>query len=503
MRPIGTTAPRRGTTIAAPMRHTPIVLLTLIAALIAPAAALADGPPPGSTAKRAGVQTLKYRIGPIPITPGQNDNVVIPNDKKPTVDGWIVGFRPNLTRKGGAIPRVDDIHLHHGVWVVNGRPVYAAGEEKTQLYSPEGFGWRHRTTDGWLMNHMIHNLTPTPTEVYITYELDFIPNGSPAAAGLREVRTQWLDVMGFDAYPVFDVHKGAGGRDKRFTYPTEDAKARTTRRNRWVVEEDGALVGTAGHLHPGGLHTEMFLTRAGRTTRLFRSEAKYWEPAGPVSWDMAMSTAPANWRVGVKAGDEVWITATYDTARASWYESMGIMPTIFSPGAAGPDPFETDVDVPGKVTHGALRENRNHGGDPLGLPDPRRLLSTPPPPKRTVGIRDFLYGRGDLNAIGRSGRPPTVKPGQTLRFVNRDAKDNVMHSITSCKAPCNKSTGIAYPLADGPVRFDSGNLGFGPAGFTAAANRDSWKTPRTLKAGTYTYFCRVHPFMRGAFRVAR
>ena len=76
-----------------------------------------------------------------------------------------------------------------------------------------------------------------------------------------------------------------------------------------------------------------------------------------------------------------------------------------------------------------------------------------------------------------------------------------MHTITSCRAPCNGLTGIAYPLADGPVRFDSGNLGFGPRNATAAAQRVTWKTPKQLRIGTYTYFCRVHPFMRGSFRV--
>jgi plastocyanin len=30
-----------------------------------------------------------------------------------------------------------------------------------------------------------------------------------------------------------------------------------------------------------------------------------------------------------------------------------------------------------------------------------------------------------------------------------------------------------------------------------------WKTPKNLKVGTYAYFCRVHPFMRGAFRVTK
>jgi len=27
------------------------------------------------------------------------------------------------------------------------------------------------------------------------------------------------------------------------------------------------------------------------------------------------------------------------------------------------------------------------------------------------------------------------------------------------------------------------------------------KTPKSLDPGKYTYFCRVHPFMRGAFEV--
>ena len=53
-----------------------------------------------------------------------------------------------------------------------------------------------------------------------------------------------------------------------------------------------------------------------------------------------------------------------------------------------------------------------------------------------------------------------------------------------------------------PGDFDSGQLGFNYAGFNApAVDRDTWKTPKNLKPGTYTYFCRVHPFMRGSFRV--
>jgi plastocyanin len=462
------------------------LVTALLLLLLAPAAASAE--------------TLSYRYGPIEIAPGQNTIELAPNQLKPPVDGWITGFKPNLTYADGEVPRVDVVHLHHGVWISNLRPLFAAGEEKTRLVAPQGYGWRYRTSDQWLMNHMIHNLTPDRATVYIDYELEFVRAGAPEAAGMKDVQTVWLDVRPLQFYPVFDVHRGAGGRDGRYTYPDE-AGLRDYKANRWVVQEDGVLVGTAGHLHPGGLWTDLHIERDGRRVPLFRSRAKYFEPAGAVSWDVAMEATPPEWRVGVKRGDVLSVSATYDSRRASWYEVMGIMLVAFHPGGTGPDPFAVKVDVRGQVTHGHLKENRNHGGAISGLRDPRRLLAAPVPAGGAVAIQGFVYSRGDLLRTGRRGRPPAVRQGRSLQFVNRDARRGIQHSITSCRAPCNRATGIAYPLADGPVRFDSGNLGFGPAGMTAAANRDTWKTPRALRPGTYTYFCRVHPFMRGSFRV--
>jgi plastocyanin len=448
----------------------------------------------------ASAETLHYEYGPITIKPGQNTIALEENTLKPPVDGWITGFRPNLVRKDGSVPRVDVIHLHHGVWLKNFAPLFAAGEEKTTFTAPPGFGWRYRTTDRWQMNHMIHNLTPTPEQVYITYDLEFVPDTDPAAAAMNEIETIWLDVMGLSAYPVFDAKRGQGGKDRRLTYPDEVPGAP---RHSWTVQEDGALVGTAGHLHPGGLWTDMTLTRDGRTTRLFRSKAVYYEPAGAVSWDVSMTATPQSWRVQLRKGDVVRVSGTYDTRKASWYESMAIMPAMFDPGGTGADPFTTDVDVEGAVTHGHLPENNGHGGAFSGLPDPRKMFSLPIRGSGTVAIEGFVYGQGDLGMTGRRGRPAQVRRGRGLRFVNRDAKRTIFHTITSCKAPCNRSTGIAYPLANGKVDFDSGELGFGPRGFTAAANRDSWTTPRNLRPGLYTYFCRVHPFMRGAFKVKR
>jgi len=83
----------------------------------------------------------------------------------------------------------------------------------------------------------------------------------------------------------------------------------------------------------------------------------------------------------------------------------------------------------------------------------------------------------------------------------------VEYQVTG-REPERQAKGV-YPAAgddewiaiDGPVDFDSGELGYGPKGYTAASNRGDWQTPKNLPAGTYTYFCRVHPFMRGSFRV--
>jgi plastocyanin len=116
-----------------------------------------------------------------------------------------------------------------------------------------------------------------------------------------------------------------------------------------------------------------------------------------------------------------------------------------------------------------------------------------------VAIKDWLYTEGDMSA---TKSVPTVKPGGTITYDNQDANIGVgqWHTITACSAPCNQSTGIAYPLADGPVIFDSGELGLGGP---PTANRTTWTIPSDLPVGTYTYFCRIHPLMRGAFRVEK
>jgi hypothetical protein len=509
------------------------------------------GPPPGA-------EVLNYKFGPMRIQPGQNLINLDLQKERPDVDGYIVGFRPGLVyAQNGKSPSVKIVHLHHAVWLVGDdiahlKPTFAAGEEKTYFNAPPGFGWRYTTKQTWVLNHMIHDLTAQPQNVYLTYTLYFIPDTAPEAANITPIDTQWMDVQGIKPYPVFNALKGKGTKTRsgttEFTYPDQAPnayKADGIVRNKWVVDHDGTLVSTAGHLHPGGLWTDMTLTRDGLTKRIFRSRANYFEPAGSVSWDVAMSAATPDWKVNVRKGDVLSVSATYDTSRASWYEVMGIMIVGITrnPVPGGVDPFDPStgtVDQTDYLTHGRLKENVDSGvgkANP-GLRNPIRLRTGPF--KDRIVIRNFVYSQGDLSYPGKAGLPPAVRQGRSLTFVNEDAPlTERFHTITACRAPCNLTGGIGYPLANG-AGFDSGELGYGPTistllygggdqtvpispvvdtptdnancksvpGLVAVirngcAGTQVYKTPKNLRPGTYAYFCRIHPFMRGAFRVVK
>jgi hypothetical protein len=524
------------------------ILLTASSAMAASAFKAAAKPlPVRDPGVPPGAQVLKYKFGPMKIKPGQNLIDVDVQKERPSVNGYIVSFRPGLVyAKNGKSPSVDTVHLHHAVWLVDFKPTFAAGEEKTYFNAPSGYGWRYTTEQSWFLNHMIHDLTGNDQEVYLTYTMYFIPDTAPEAANIKPIHTQWMDVQGVKPYPVFNALKGEGKKG-RLEYPdgVKNAYASDGKvRNRWVVDKDATMVSTAGHLHPGGLYNDLKITRDGKTVNVFRSTANYFEPTGATSWDVAMGATGPNWRVAIKKGDVLSTSATYDTSKASWYEVMGIMVVGVTDGPdGGVDPFTGQVDKTQYLTHGRLPENREP--KQVGKPNPglhNPLHSRQGPFKDRVTIRNFIYDQGDLSMPGKKGLPPSVRQGRSLTFVNEDNPLTVrFHTITACKTPCNGYGGIRYPLAGSTSVFDSGELGYGPTISTVGlyeqgdlatpitpvvptptdkanckgggptglvtilangcVGTTTWKTPKNLSPGTYSYFCRIHPFMRGAFRV--
>ncbi len=524
----------------------PVLVSAALALAVSPASAGA-----GAWGSQQGIQRLHFEFGPIDVKPGQNDikNVAVPDSAKPKVDGYIVRMKPDLRYMDGTVPRVDVLHLHHGVWLNLSRsasaspfagiePIFFGGEEKTVFDIPRGYGYDYKADSVWILNHMIHNNTPNRAKVKLVWDLDFIPAKSALAKKVKPVLPLWMDVRRGWGYPVFDVLRGTG-RGGRYTFPDDspvNPYTKGTIQNEFKLPMSGTIVSAVGHMHPGGLYDDVDLIRSGavlpagracrrvaaniggtRTSRrcvratagsrpgsvrIFRSSAKYYDPAGPVSWDVSLTASRPDWRVKARAGDTLRITSTYENKRGAWYEAMGIVLLYLAPDdTSGIDPFKAPVDWKGVLTHGHLPENDNHGGGTAVLPDARTVADGPTPAR--VEIKSFQFVPGDLGLLAGDGLVPTIARGQRLSFVNRDDPSYIWHSITTCAAPCNRTTGISYPLADGPAatQFDSGQLGYGLAQLSPASNRLTYETPKDLDPGTYTYFCRVHNFMRGAFRV--
>ena len=485
-------------------RRLTLVLAVLIAVCSAAVVVIAPKAQAGTAA-----QVLHYEYGPIHIDAGQNTIQFSSGQvAKPAVDGWIVGIKPNILLPDNTTPRVDVIHLHHAVWVnlsrtdpTNGGPqrFFAAGEEKTSLALPKGYGYRYAASDSWLLNFMIHDLVNQSFDVRITYDLTFIPKAGYTKP-MTDVTPVWMDVRNGELYPVFNVYRGRG-TNGQFTYPDQAANPYGTAapKNQFTMPTGGTFVWAGGHLHPGGLWDDLYVDRGGQSAHVFRSTAKYFEKAGPVSWDVTLGVTKPTWKLQVQTGDVLRLTTTYDSSQHSWYEAMGIMVLWFAPNhSGGTDPFTLAASTNQvRYTHGHLAENDNHGG--LTDPDLRDPSTLPSGPAITnIAISNYEYSPGDLDL---ATQVPTVQQGHSIRFTNADAPSSgygTWHSITACALPCNLTTGIAYPTANALIGFDSGQLGNNGA---PTAGHLTWDTPTYLPPGTYAFWCRVHPFMRGAFRV--
>lgn len=490
--------------------------------LAAPAQAISTPPVGWQTphVRYPGLEQLTYKFGPIDIKPGQNSINWSPPMTGPRIPGFITRFEPLLidVRTGRPAPGTV-LHLHHNHWKINNTAAFPAGAEKTIFQYPRGFGYPLKGGDQWRMNYMIHNLTPAPHRVYLAWKLDYLPSASPASKAMKPISVRWMDVVGSKLYPVFNAYSGQGSKG-RFTFP--DQATRKQRRglggmNNWRVERDVTLVHTSSHIHPGGVYSSLYVSRGGKRRMLFRSKAVYFNRRTAASWDMATTATPPSWRIKLRRGDRVYMSTTVDTDGVSWRDSMGDFPIAVADGhgVGGVDPFAKGSSWPrsGQVTHGPLPDNSWAGGLPSSAPDPRSLPSGPTL-DGPVLIKGFRYQIGGQYNPGVTALPPVVPRGGRLTFVNLDSTrsssltDSIYHTITACRAPCNASTGLAYPIEDGPRNFDSDTLGFSQGSFSQtntppAAGRNHWSTPDNLAPGTYTYFCRIHPFMRGSFRVAR
>ena len=228
-----------------------------------------------------GAERITYRIGPFDIEPGQNNiaNRSADHSQQPQDDGWIVGIRPNLDYPNGSMPRrrrhpPPPRRLAEPLRQDADRPSSAGallrgrrGEDDLQL--PPGYGYPYKTTDHWLLNYMMHNLTPDRDQVWVTYDIDFIPATRPRRAGIRPVRPDLDGRAERQHLPGVRRARGQRARTASTRIPTtrRTPTAAAPTKNEWTVDQPTACSSaTAGHVHPGGLHTDLKrATRGGKT----------------------------------------------------------------------------------------------------------------------------------------------------------------------------------------------------------------------------------------------
>jgi polyvinyl alcohol dehydrogenase (cytochrome) len=408
-----------------------------------------------------------------------------------------------------------------------------------------------------LMIYMLHNKTAAPLEVYIVLDVTFA-HGTPEQ--LKEAtKREYHDVAGILFGQTYDVPRDAGG-DGKHEYATESGRV-----EEWTSTVDGTIIGMGGHLHPGGmsLKVENYGQKDdpcpddgkgyGGTT-LLNSDAIFRQ--APLSEDFQMEVTHPGFRAPIRKGDRLRISATYENKDHAWYavmEHLGVYVDERQPpqgkctkkvigvpdGAQASTEQTTEtkrVRTCRKVRVKGTRKRRTRcttktvrtkvqrkvttlpvdpedgvfnrawrfhpdplcgerWGRPCELPEngePKKV------PANQVTIANFAYQPGNRTAGSAApGEIATVKQGQSLVLVNADQPANIRHTVTTCPWPCNGPYLGNYPLPDG--RWDSDTLGFDAV--DGGNPNPRAETPKDLAKGRYAFFCRIHPWMRGAFEV--
>jgi plastocyanin len=525
-------------------------------------AALPKPPVPSPTNRFAGwapqpagtTQTIDLDYGPYVVTPGADLSRI---DITPAgADGYATEVHTFVIGQDGEKLPGDMLHTHH-VHLLRLNPdnpqyfdwLTGTGEEMTggsigerALADPAykgGLRYGLPVQQGEQLGvlSMLHNMSPETHVVYIRYRLRFVYGTHDAIKQAKGWDFHALTPQIFGG--TFNVPRT---RDK-YTWPLQLGRVRNTPDNRgtltsnptparmvpgqgvvWTAPYSGTIVIAAGHLHAGG--TDTVLSNLGSVanpcphrgmarypgTTLLNSRVIGHHGVWP-SNDYQMGLSQYRWRAYVHKGDRIAVNGSYLTQRYAYPDAMVFAGLYIDrsaqpPAGSGCAPF-LDGD-PGASLKRVIRTHINHPWSMYpdqetcshcDTPEPR---PAPGPATNIVNIVGMQYQPGNGGTSGMPIGPPVVTRGQALTFVNEDYAESLMrHTVTTCRAPCNGPGLTNNPFYDG--RFDSGVLGYMiEDAYVSGETYPRWSLDTShMRPGYYTYFCRLHPFMRGAFYVKR
>jgi plastocyanin len=401
--------------------------------------------------------------------------------QQPKINGYVTGMSVDVVNPDGSQVPINRVMLHHIVFAKlgvphptcdtitafdeksklpgAGEPMYAAGEERQVLALPEGYGYPMAENPLYMV-WMLMNHRGVKDNVMIRYTVTY--ETDPAAAQLKPVRPLWMDVVNCKADPVYDV-PGGGKRGS-----VHERKYDLT------VPESGRIVAGGGHVHGGGVETE--ISQPACDNREIMTSKPAWgmpdhpfytvrpilhEP-GPIS----MSGWLSKQGFPVKAGQRIRLTSRYDNERPH-VRVMGINMVYLAPGEVTEDcaPPPTDGD---NIQAAKLRGEKYRTKTP----------------KFTVPLTG-VNSKGKAISISRPpGKTRTLKSGATVK-----AQDSYF-SIPNAAIKKGSKLGWSFStptlhnvtLANGPRGFSSGNL------------NDGRKFSMKFKVpGTYRLMCTLHP----------
>jgi plastocyanin len=476
-------------------------------------------------------QHLNLYYGPYTIPPGWDANRV--DLDMPMTNGYLLYVEPVMMRATDlSEPSHQEAHIHHAHWFAvdpgnkedtylshTSEWIFGMGDEGTRgdfrersAANKHGPVYGNYIRQGNQQNliYMLHNKTDQPMEVYIVLKVVF-QNGTRQELE-KITHRPYHDVAGALFGRTYNVPRNPKG-DGTYQYARDSGRV-----IQWTAPEDGTLIGIGGHLHPGG--KRVVAENYGSTARACPNDRKGYggtlllnsdvlDREAPLSEDYQTEVSHPAWRAPVHKGDRIRISGTYENRDHAWYTVMTHLGMYFDkaqkPGRRHCKPYMI-ADKKWNPTEGVPNRSWGHHtdefcGEQWGEPPCERADKGPPAPEvRTslVKILNFAYLPGDRAASGQIASVPVIKQGEQLTFVNDDQSANIRHSVTTCASPCNGKYVANYPLADG--RWDSGILGFDL--IDGGSPNPVSKTPPSLAPGQYRYFCRIHPWMRGEFKVA-
>jgi plastocyanin len=461
-------------------------------------------------------------------------------------------LNPDGTKVAG-----NEVHTHH-VHLLKGNPnnpqyldwLYGTGEEMTGGSIAErakadpkyGAGRRYGIpmTQGSMLGElsMLHNMTSETRTVYIRFQLTFVYGSRAEIKQAKHLDFHPLTPQIFGgtfnvprtggayAWPVQlgrDV-KDAGQNHGTMTSNPTPSKLEPGVGVVWTAPYSGTIVVSAGHLHAGG--TDAVLSNLGSKahpcpqqglsgypgTTLLDSRVIGHHGVWPTN-DYQMGLSQYDWRAYVHKGDRLAINGGYLPQKFSFPDAM-VFAGVYVDQAAPPPPSAGCAPFLAQHPHASwrhvIRTNINHPwsmypDQPTCSPcDHKEARPKPGPATDVVQIADMQYLPGNGGNSGLPNGPPVVTRGDTLQFVNEDYADSLMrHTVSSCNAPCNGAGMMTnYPFLNG--QFESGVLGYmWEDAYVSTSTTPQWSLDtRTMKPGYYTFFCRIHPFMRGDFYVA-